>query len=301
MPTLRIALAQVDPTVGDLAGNIALVRGWTRKAAERGAHLVAFPEMMMTGYPVEDLVFRESFVAASRAAVERARRRAGRGRPRRRPSVVVGYLDADGPARDQRRRRRRAAAPATPLARAARRPGRGHATSSTTCPTTASSTRTATSCRATRFTVVRIGGVDVALTICEDIWQAGGPFAVAGAGRRRAGREHQRLAVRAEQGRRAAAAGGRGARPRPSAAVAYVNMVGGQDELVFDGDSMVVAADGDAAGPGAAVRRGAARLDLDLPAAADARRGRPPTARTACGSRAPRVATSCRRPPPRAG
>ena len=55
MPTLRIALAQVDPTVGDLAGNVALVRGWTRKAAESGAHLVAFPEMVLTGYPVEDL------------------------------------------------------------------------------------------------------------------------------------------------------------------------------------------------------------------------------------------------------
>jgi len=68
MATLRLALAQVDPTVGDLAGNSALVRGWTRKAAEAGAHLVAFPEMMITGYPVEDLVFRESFVAASRRA-----------------------------------------------------------------------------------------------------------------------------------------------------------------------------------------------------------------------------------------
>ena len=71
MPTrLRLALAQVDPTVGDLAGNIALVRGNTGKAAEAGAHLVLFPEMMITGYPVEDLVFRDALVAASRAAVE---------------------------------------------------------------------------------------------------------------------------------------------------------------------------------------------------------------------------------------
>ena len=61
MPRLRVALAQVDPTVGDLAGNAALVRGWTRKAAESGAHLVAFPEMMLTGYPVEDLVFRPTW------------------------------------------------------------------------------------------------------------------------------------------------------------------------------------------------------------------------------------------------
>ena len=65
MPTLRIALAQIDPTVGDLPGNVALVRGWTRKAAESGAHLVVFPEMMITGYPVEDLVFRESYATES--------------------------------------------------------------------------------------------------------------------------------------------------------------------------------------------------------------------------------------------
>ena len=65
MPTLRIALAQVNSTVGDIAGNAAAVRRWSRAAADAGAQLVAFPEMMLTGYPVEDLVFRDSFVAAS--------------------------------------------------------------------------------------------------------------------------------------------------------------------------------------------------------------------------------------------
>jgi NAD+ synthase (glutamine-hydrolysing) len=98
MPTLRLALAQVDPTVGDIAGNTALVRGFTRKAAESGAHLVLFPEMMVTGYPVEDLVFRDTLVAASRAAVQALARdlaEDGLGDV----AVVVGYLDADGPAR----------------------------------------------------------------------------------------------------------------------------------------------------------------------------------------------------------
>src|SRR6185312_8062962 len=98
MTTLRVALARVDPTVGDLSGNVALVRGWTRKAAESGAHLVLFPEMVLTGYPVEDLVFRDSFVAASRKAVRRLAtdlRRDGLGEV----AVVVGYLDADGPAK----------------------------------------------------------------------------------------------------------------------------------------------------------------------------------------------------------
>src|SRR5689334_15631656 len=98
MPTLRIALAQVNSTVGDLPGNAATVLEWTRRAAAAGANLVAFPEMMLTGYRVEDLVFRGSFVAASRDALGTLARdlAAGGGGD---IAVVVGYLDADGPAR----------------------------------------------------------------------------------------------------------------------------------------------------------------------------------------------------------
>src|SRR5260370_9594704 len=62
---LRIALAQVNATVGDLDGNAALVVEWTRRAAARGVRVVVFPEMMLTGYPVEDLALRASFVEAS--------------------------------------------------------------------------------------------------------------------------------------------------------------------------------------------------------------------------------------------
>src|SRR5262249_60179348 len=65
MPRLRIALAQIDSTVGDLEGNSAAIIEWTRRAAERGARLVVFPEMMLTGYPVEDLALRASFIDAS--------------------------------------------------------------------------------------------------------------------------------------------------------------------------------------------------------------------------------------------
>src|SRR5262249_46496507 len=63
--TLRIALAQVNATVGDLDGNAGLIVEWTRRAAARGARVVVFPEMMLTGYPVEDLALRASFVEAS--------------------------------------------------------------------------------------------------------------------------------------------------------------------------------------------------------------------------------------------
>src|SRR4029450_10611836 len=66
---LRVALAQVDTTVGDLAGNTDLVQRWTAQASDAGAHLVVFPEMTLTGYPPEDLVLRESFARASEHAV----------------------------------------------------------------------------------------------------------------------------------------------------------------------------------------------------------------------------------------
>ena len=66
---VRVALAQVNATVGDLEGNSELLLAWTAKAAAAGAELVAFPEMFLTGYPVEDLALRQSFIAASQAAL----------------------------------------------------------------------------------------------------------------------------------------------------------------------------------------------------------------------------------------
>jgi NAD+ synthase (glutamine-hydrolysing) len=262
MPTLRVALAQVNPTVGDLSGNAGIVRTASRAAADAGAHLVAFPEMMLTGYPVEDLVFRPSFVEASRAALwslASALESDGLGDL----AVLVGYLDADGPA----------------AVSADFTPGQG--------PRNALAVLHGGTVVATYFkhhlpnygvfdedryfvpgtslTVVRIGGVDVALTICEDMWQAGGPFAAA----RRAGvglvvtvngspyeldKDDVRLPL---VQRRAAEAG---------ATVAYVNMVGGQDELVFDGDSMIVTASGELLARAPQFAEELLVHDLDLPA-----------------------------------
>ena len=70
MPQLRIALAQVNARVGDLDGNAEVVLASCRDAAERGAHLVVLPEMVLTGYPIEDLAYRASFIAASQQAVD---------------------------------------------------------------------------------------------------------------------------------------------------------------------------------------------------------------------------------------
>src|SRR5215468_2201567 len=89
---LRIALAQVNATVGDLAGNAELIAQWTRRAAARGARVVVFPEMALTGYPVEDLALRASFVEASINSLRELAERLhveGLGAI----VVVTGYLD----------------------------------------------------------------------------------------------------------------------------------------------------------------------------------------------------------------
>jgi NAD+ synthase (glutamine-hydrolysing) len=269
MPTLRIALAQVNSTVGDLAGNAATVHGFTRRAAEAGAHLVAFPEMMLTGYPVEDLTFRESFVSASRNRVERlAADLAADGLGG--IAVVVGYLDADGPARlgaDAAATR----GPRDALAllhggRVVCRYYKHH------LPNYGVFDEDRYFVPGDTLRIVRMAGADVALTVCEDIWQAGGPFAVAG----QAGvglvvninaspYELNKDDVRLPLVRRRATEAG--------AAVAYVNLIGGQDELVFDGDSMVVAADGTLISRAPQFGEHLLVTDLDLPAADSDRAG----------------------------
>ena len=92
MSAFRLALAQVNPRVGDLEGNARIVLEWSRRAHDAGADLVAFPEMMLTGYPIEDLALRDSFVEASRAAPGRlAAELAGAGLGDL--PCVIGYVD----------------------------------------------------------------------------------------------------------------------------------------------------------------------------------------------------------------
>jgi NAD+ synthase (glutamine-hydrolysing) len=263
MPTLRLALAQVNSTVGDLSGNAQTVREHTRAAAAAGAALVAFPEMMLTGYPVEDLVFRESFVRASRDAVHRlaadlAADRLGE------VGVLVGYLDADGPARISAE-----AAPGVGPRNALALLHRGRVVATYFkhhLPNYGVFDEDRYFVSGDTLTVARIGGVDVALTICEDLWQAGGPFAVArsaavglvvniNASPYELNKDDVRLPLVA---RRATEA---------EATVAYVNMVGGQDELVFDGDSMIVNADGQLLTRGPQFAEHLLVHDLDLPSA----------------------------------
>jgi NAD+ synthase (glutamine-hydrolysing) len=227
---LRFALAQVNMTVGDLAGNTRRVVDRTAQAAEAGAHVVTFPEMMVTGYPVEDLVLRPAFRAASKAGLEKLATEladAGLGET----AVIVGYVDDDGFPRD---------ASAFLLGgEVVARYFKHH------LPNYGVFDERRYFVPGTSLTVVRHLGVDIALTVCEDVWQEGGPFTVAGA----AGvgvvvninaspyeRNKDDVRLRLLQ-RRAAEA---------KAPIVYVNTVGGQDELVYDGDSMVIAPDGSA-------------------------------------------------------
>jgi NAD+ synthase (glutamine-hydrolysing) len=263
MPTLRLALAQVDSTVGDLAGNAAVVRDYSRRAAAAGAQLVAFPELMLTGYPVEDLVFREAFVRDSRAALERLAGELAADGLGDLP-VAVGYLDADGPARmsagaDPRRGPRNALA-LLHGGRVVTRYFKHH------LPNYGVFDEDRYFVPGDTLRVVRLGGVDVAFTICEDLWQAGGPFAVAGAANvglvvniNASPYELNKDDARADLCRRRAAEAG--------ATLAFVNTVGAQDELVFDGDTLVVTAGGELITRAPQFVEELVVVDLDLPAA----------------------------------
>jgi NAD+ synthase (glutamine-hydrolysing) len=261
---LRIALAQVNATVGDLSGNADRLVEWTRRAAEHGAHLVVFPEMFLTGYPVEDLVLRKSFVDASIETLgDVARRLAADGLGR--IAVVVGYLDRRADVVD--RVGQPAGAPLDAAAvlyegRIVVRTAKHH------LPNYGVFDEYRYFVRGDRLPVLRLHGVDVAVAVCEDLWQDGGPVTVT----REAGAqllvvpnaspyERNKDDVRLELcARRAREAG---------CALAYVNLVGGQDELVFDGDSLVVSGDGELLARGPQFTEHLLVADVDLPPAPD--------------------------------
>jgi NAD+ synthase (glutamine-hydrolysing) len=264
---LRIGLAQVNATVGDLAGNSDKVIEWTMRAAEQGARIVVFPEMALTGYPVEDLALRKSFVDASIAALHQlAADLAAEGLDG--VAVVVGYLD----------RRTglppRVGVPAgAPLDAAAVLHGGSVMITSAKhhLPNYGVFDEYRYFVPGNCLPVFRMaahGGeqVDVAIAICEDLWQDGGPVAVT----RTAGAsllvvpnaspyERNKDDVRLELCQRRAREAG--------TVLAYANMVGGQDELVFDGDSIIVSPDGRVLARGPQFEEALVLADLDLPPA----------------------------------
>ncbi len=221
---LRLALAQVNPTVGDLAGNGALIAATVASAKESGADIVVFPEMIVTGYPVEDLALRPSFQIASKAMIaEIAASISGQ------IVAVVGYLDTsqDG-------------APQNAVAiiherQIKARYVKRHLPNYGVFDEFRNFTPGASSL------VVRINGVDVAVAICEDIWHSladiaartPGLVVVPNGSPYERNKDDQRLALVHKRAREV------------GAPLAYVNMSGGQDDLVFDGDTIVVDKNGE--------------------------------------------------------
>ena len=268
MPQLRVGLAQIDTTVGDLQGNAEAVARFVAHAKAAGCHAVVFPELALTGYMPEDLVLRASFVEASLATLEALARRLneeGAGQI----AVVVGYCG-------------RSPNPAPAVGRPAGEPQnaaallwQGRVAGSYAkhhLPNYGVFDEFRYFVRGDQFPVFTLHGVDIGLVICEDLWQEGGPIAVA----RRAEvglllcpnaspyerfKDDVRGALVTQRAKEA------------GAAIAYVNMVGGQDELVYDGGSLVVTADGTLVARAPVWQEGLMVVDLDLPAASGAATG----------------------------
>jgi NAD+ synthase (glutamine-hydrolysing) len=243
---VRVAACQINTVVGDLEGNAERILVALAEAESGGADLAVFPELTVTGYPPEDLLSRPAFVADNLAVFERIAAASG-------PcAAVIGYVDTD----DAGHLVNAAAlcAGGRVLGRYFKRllpnygvfdeqrwfvPGRGPAG---------------------RFVVA---GVPVGMSICEDMWFSGGPMAeqaAAGAALLvnlnaspySRGRRQERLAVLEE---RVAETG---------CAIVYVNQVGGQDELVFDGASVVVGADGAVVGSASQFAEEILLVDLEV-------------------------------------
>ncbi|MCA1270297.1 NAD+ synthase [Streptomyces rubiginosohelvolus] len=263
MPQLRLALNQIDSTVGDLAGNSEAIVHWTRHAAEQGAHLVAFPEMVLTGYPVEDLALRSSFVEASRQALRALAARLDAEGFGELP-VVVGYLD-----RSEHAAARYGQPAGSPRNAAAvlHRGGIALNFAKHHLPNYGVFDEFRYFVPGDSMPVVRVHGIDVALAICEDLWQDGGRVPAArsaGAGLllsiNASPYERDKDDTRLDLVRKRAQEAG--------CTTAYLAMIGGQDELVFDGDSIVVDKEGEVIARAPQFSEGSVILDLELPAAA---------------------------------
>ena len=252
-------MAQVNATVGDISANADLVHEWSRRAHDAGAHLVLFPEMVLTGYPVEDLALRSSFVEASRISIRRLAKRldeSGLGDL----VAVVGYLDRTNDPTHPKGGHPQNVAAVLHHGDVVTTYAKHH------LPNYGVFDEFRYFEPGNELRVLRIRGIDVAVAICEDLWQDGGPVAAtaeAGAGLlaviNASPYERDKDDVRGDLvARRAREAG---------CPLAYVNLLGGQDELVFDGDTMIAQADGTITVRALQFVEELVVADLDLPAA----------------------------------
>ena len=247
---IRIALAQINPTVGDLDKNADLISKYAFDATNAGATLIVFPEMVLTGYPVEDLANRASFRAASIEAVEKLATRVnqeGNGDL----TLLVGYLGQSPSGRPQN---------------CVAVIDRGEILATYIkhhLPNYGVFDEYRNFAPGNHSLVVRVAGVDIGVAICEDIWQAGGPVAelakrniglllVPNGSPFEANKDDARLALVQQRA------------IELSAPLAYVNMTGGQDDLVFDGDTIVVGSEGELIARAPQFEDGLMIIDLDV-------------------------------------
>jgi NAD+ synthase (glutamine-hydrolysing) len=247
---VRIALGQIDTTVGDLDGNVAMMADWARRATNAGADIICFPELAVTGYPPEDLVLRPEFVRDNLRALEELAAAAAGG-----CALLVGFVD----------RTDRGLHNAAALCAGGRVVARYHKVH---LPNYGVFDEARTFVPGDAACPIRLADSALGLSVCEDAWVPGMPwtrYAELGATvipNINASPYHVRkTAERLEVVRDRAKETG--------AWIVYVNAVGGQDELVFDGGSMVVAPDGTLAWHAAAFEEDLLVVDVDVPDAPD--------------------------------
>jgi NAD+ synthase (glutamine-hydrolysing) len=228
---MRVALAQIDPTVGDIDGNAAKIAEWIERAATAGAELTIFPELCVAGYPAEDLYLKRHFLEANLRAVEEL---AAGVRPGH--TVLVGFAEPAEAAADSRHAHNSLAVLSDGALSAVYRKNR--------LPNYAVFDEQRYFIPGGGPLTIEAGGAKIGLTICEDVWAPGPPAeAEAAAGATlivnpsgspyHRGKGRERVEMLAERAR------------AYGAHFAFCNLVGGQDELVFDGQSLLVAPDGE--------------------------------------------------------
>jgi NAD+ synthase (glutamine-hydrolysing) len=226
---MRVALAQIDPTVGDLDGNAAKVAEWIGRARAEGADLAIFPELCIPGYPAEDLYLKRHFLEANRRVVEELASHADG------IAALVGFAEPVASGGDARHAHNSLALLAEGTLQAVYRKNR--------LPNYSVFDEQRYFIPGAEPLTAPIADVEVGLTVCEDVWAAGPPAqAEAEAGATlianpsgspyHRGKGREREAMFAERSR------------TYSAYFAFCNLVGGQDELVFDGQSLITAPDG---------------------------------------------------------
>jgi NAD+ synthase (glutamine-hydrolysing) len=239
---LRIALAQIDPTVGDLDGNAAKIAEWMSRAAAEGAELAIFPELCLPGYPAEDLYLKRHFVEANRAAIDELARASGE------MTSLVGFAEPVAGGGDHRRAHNSLAVLAGGEVRAVYRKNR--------LPNYAVFDEQRYFVPGSESMAIEVAGAMVGLTVCEDVWEEGPPASIEAAEgavliANPSGSPYHRGKGREREAMFAARARAYGTH------LAFCNLVGGQDELVFDGQSFVV-------GPGGEVIARAAQFEEEL-------------------------------------